>query len=180
MPIRTPLIIATLAGLAVGCGSSNPPAGRVGSSGSPVDAAYRYARCMRGHGVADFPDPKVSVSPGRTSIAVMAPASSVASPRFKSAQRACQGILPGPGNQARSDQLTRKPVFLAFAHCMRGHGISAFPDPTAQGQITPGMLSTAGIDLHSPVVQRAAFSCVGVTHGAITPAEIRAAVSGPH
>jgi hypothetical protein len=88
--------------------------------------------------------------------------------------------MPGPGSSGGSDQLANKPAFLAFAHCMRAHGVSGFPDPTAQGQITRQMLSAAGVDLHSPVVQRAAFDCVGVTHGAITAADVRAAVSGPH
>jgi hypothetical protein len=135
---------------------------------------------MHTHGVPSFPDPKVSSSPGHTSIAMMAPASVVASPRFKSAERACQGIMPGPGSSGGSDQLAHKSAFLAFARCMRARGISSFPDPTAQGQITREMLSAAGIDFHSRVVQRAAFSCAGVTHGVITPADIRAVVSGPH
>ena len=180
MQTKTLLIVASLAAVAAGCGSSNPPAGAGRSPSSPVDAAYKYARCMRGHGVPDFPDPRVSSSPGHTSIAMMAPASAVASPQFKSAQRACRGILPGPGSFARSDQLAHKAQFLAFARCIRAHGVSGFPDPNSQGQITREMLSAAGIDVHSQVVQRAAFSCVGVTHGAITAADIRAAVSGPH
>ena len=180
MRLTTPLIIAGLAASAVGCGSANPPAGANRSPASPAEAAFSYARCMRGHGVPTFPNPRVSSSPGRTSIAVMAPASAVASPRFKSAQRACQGILPGPGSTGGSDQLAHKAAFLAFARCLRAHGVSGFPDPNAQGQITREMLSAAGIDVRSPVVQRAAFGCVGVTHGVITPADVRAAVTGPH
>lgn len=180
MQTKTPLIIASLAVLAAGCGSANPRASAGHSPSSPVGAAYKYARCMREHGVPDFPDPRVSSSPGHTSIAMMAPAPAVASPRFKSAQRACRGIMPGPGNLARSDQLARKPEFLAFARCVRARGVSGFPDPNSQGQITREMLSAAGIDVHSPVVIRAALECVGVTHGTITPADIRAAVNGPH
>jgi hypothetical protein len=79
-----------------------------------------------------------------------------------------------------SDVAGRKQVFLAFAQCMRAHGVSAFPDPTAQGQITPEMLTASGIDLHSRLVLDAGLSCVSVTHGAITAADVRAAVSGDH
>jgi hypothetical protein len=180
MQVKTPLIIASLALLAAACGSSDPPASGDGSHSSPADAAFKYARCIREHGVPDFPDPQVSSSPGQTSIRQMVPGSVVASPQFKSAQRACRGIMPGPGNLARSDQLAHKAEFLAFARCVRAHGVSGFPDPNSQGQITREMLSAAGVDVRSQVVQRAALACVSVTHGAITPADIRAAVNGPH
>lgn len=175
------LTLASVALIAVGCGSSKPPAGTgQNGSGGPAAAAYRYASCMRSHGVTNFPDPRVSVSPGRVSVAVMAPQSAVALPHFKSAERVCQGILPGPGSSSRSDQLAKKRALLAFARCMRARGMSEFPDPNPQGQITPGMLSAAGVNLHSPVLLRAALACVRVTHGAITAAQVESAVSGPH
>jgi hypothetical protein len=134
---------------------------------------------MRSHGVTSFPDPRVSVSPGRTTVAVMAPQSAVASPQFKSAERACRWILAA-GSAAHSDDLAKKPALLAFARCMRARGISEFPDPNRQGQITREMLSTAGIDLHSHPLLRAALACVRVTHGAITAAQVEAAVSARH
>jgi hypothetical protein len=184
MRAKKTLVIAGLAATAAtvaGCGSANPTATTGGQPpGSPTAAAFKYAECIRNHGVAGFPDPQVSSSPGRVSIAIMAPASLAASRQFKSAQRACRGILPVPGNTGRSNQLASKPEFLAFARCLRVHGVSDFPDPNPQGQITQGMLRAAGIDLHSQVFLRAAMNCVGVTHGAITPADVRAAVSGPH
>jgi hypothetical protein len=180
MRIKTPLFIASVAALAAGCGSSNPPASAGRSSGSPADAAYKYARCIREHGVPGFPDPQVSSSPGETSVAQMLPKSVASSPRFKSAQRACRGIVPGPGSQGSSDQLAHKSEFLAFARCVRAHGVSGFPDPNSRGQITPQMLSSAGVDFHSQAFLPGAIKCVGVTHGAITPADIRAAASGPH
>jgi hypothetical protein len=174
------LTLASVALIAAGCGSSKPPASAGRGANGPAAAAYKYARCMRGHGVASFPDPRVSVSPGRTTVAVMAPQSAVASPRFKTAERACQKILGAPGSQGRSDQLAHKPALLAFAHCMRARGISDFPDPNPQGQITREMLSAAGVDLHSHVLLRAALACVRVTHGAVTAAQVEAAVSNPH
>src|ERR1700678_3156851 len=55
--------LVTLAVLAAGCGGSKPP-GAAGDGGSSTVLAKfdAYARCMRGHGVPDFPDP--STSPG--------------------------------------------------------------------------------------------------------------------
>jgi hypothetical protein len=110
----------------------------------------------------------------------MAPQSAVGSPHFKAAQRACQKILGPPGSLQRSDQLARKPALLAFARCMRSRGVSEFPDPNAQGQISRTMLSAAGVNFHSPQLVRAALACVRVTHGVITAAQVEAAVSGPH
>lgn len=181
MQISRPLIVATVALLAAGCGSAGPrPSTGQSSSSNPGAAAFRYADCMRTHGVSGFPDPHVSVNGNRVSVIQRLPASAAASPRFKSAQRACQGIIPGPGNAVRSDQPERRQAFLAFARCMRAHSVSDFPDPNPQGQITPEMLSASGIDLHSRLVLDAGLGCVGVTHGAITAADVRAAVSGDH
>jgi hypothetical protein len=39
------------------------------------------------------------------------------------------------------------------------------------------MISAAGIDLHQPAVLTAAKACVGVTRGAITMAQIEAAIA---
>ena len=44
------------------CGGSTPPAATTSASQSPQNgaaAAYKYADCMRSHGVPNFPDPKV-------------------------------------------------------------------------------------------------------------------------
>jgi hypothetical protein len=108
------------------------------------------------------------------------PSSAAASPRFKSAERACRGIIPSPGNAPTPEQPAQKAAFLAFARCMRAHGQSGFPDPDSDGKITPAMLSAAGIDLRSRQFAGAALGCVSVTHGLITAADVRAASSGSH
>ena len=135
---------------------------------------------MRSHGVTGFPDPHVRTNGNEVMVVQGLPPSAVASPHFKSAQRACRGIVPGPGNGPRSEQPGHRAALLAFARCMRGHGVSDFPDPNPQGQITQAMLSGAGFDLHSRPVLHAALSCVGVTHGAVTAAQVQSAVSGSH
>jgi hypothetical protein len=173
-------IVFGLAAGVIGCGSSKPPltAGKAG--GGPAAAAYKYAQCMRSHGVPNFPDPRVSTGPGYAKVAVMAPQSAVDSPKFKGAEHACRGILASPSATASSEQLAHKPELLAFARCMRARGVSGFPDPDPQGRITRAMLSAAGVDLRSQQMFHDAMSCVGVTHGVITPAQVQAAVSGAH
>jgi hypothetical protein len=54
-------------------------------------------------------------------------------------------------------------VLLAFAHCLRDHGITGFPDPTAEGQLSQEMISAAGVDIHARSFVNAATGCVGVT-----------------
>ena len=182
MNLSRPLIVATMALLGAGCGSGSPPSStNQTSSNNPGAAAFKYANCIREHGVTGFPDPRVHVNGNSVSVTQGLPPSATASPHFKSAQRACRGIAPDPGNASSSDrQPQHRQALLAFARCMRAHGVSDFPDPNAQGQITPTMLSAAGVDLRSHEFLRAALSCVSVTHGAITAGQIQAAVSGPH
>jgi hypothetical protein len=40
------------------------------------------------------------------------------------------------------------------------------------------MVTAAGIDLHQPAVLNAGLACTSVTHGLLTPADIRRAVNG--
>jgi hypothetical protein len=49
-------------------------------------------------------------------------------------------------------------------------------DPTAQGQLTLQMVHAAGDDLQAPSFLTAARACVGVTHGAITLADVQQAI----
>lgn len=135
---------------------------------------------MRAHGVSHFPDPQVNTSPGQTSVRMVVPAATARSPQLKAAGQACGHLIPGPQNLTRAQQQARERDLLAFARCLRSHGISNFPDPTSQGQLTIEMVNAAGVDLHAPGVLTAARARVGVTHGAITGADVERAINGPH
>jgi hypothetical protein len=134
-----------------------------------------YAACMRANGVADFPDPKqggglliqvgAGVDPG--------------SPAFMAAQAKCHRLLPGGGPPEPGTQSYPSPEALAqmltVAQCMRGHGVSNFPDPrTAIPSDPRAALGGAGvisdidgvilvfpgtIDEQSPLFTRAAAAC---------------------
>ena len=168
--------------LAAACGSSPRSPTSAADSQNPATAAFKYAACIREHGVSSFPDPQVSTSPGRTSITQHVPAAAGLSSRFAAAQKACKGIMPSPGNDGRTqaDRQAKKRDLLAFAHCLRSHGVPDFPDPSAQGALNLQMISAAGVDLHAPSFMTAAKACVGVTHGDITLAQVAQAVNGPH
>ncbi len=153
---------------------------RVGRrSNSPGAAAHKYAVCIREHGVPSFPDPRVTTTPGGgVGIAQAVPASAGLSPAFKDAQKACRGIMPAPGSGPNGDQRDKKQTLLAFAHCLRGHGMPGFPDPNPQGQLSLQTIRAAGVDLRARTFLTAAKACVGVTHGVITMAQVTEAANG--
>ena len=177
------LLALLFAPVLAGCGSNKPTASTAASTPqNGVSAAYAYSRCMRSHGVPNFPDPKVSSSPGHTSVAIAVNPSETGSPKFKSADRACSGILPAPETpaQQQAHDQAKKRYLLAFGRCLRTNGIQGFPDPDAHGHLSLQMVTAAGIDIRTRKFLDAAKACVGVTNGAVTLAQIQAAVNGGH
>lgn len=166
------------------CGSSG------GSSTSTTTAAaghstrvalqvlVSFAHCMRSHGVPGFPDP--TSSPRDFKFALDPRSGNARSPAFRAAVGACQHLLPdgGPSGESPARRQAQIAAGLAFARCLRAHGFPAFPDPTSSGELTPEMVTRAGIDIHQPAVLHAADACVGVTHGFLTRADIARAVNG--
>jgi hypothetical protein len=172
--------------LAASCGSSshNSKASVDSPSAGSAAAVYKYAACMRSHGVPNFPDPQVSSSRGSTSVKmVVGPSVGIDphAPAFRAADQQCQGILPVPtgSSQGAAQQHLREVDLVSFAQCLRAHGLPDFPDPTAQGQLNVQMITKAGVDLHAPQTLTAAKECIGASHGAITPADVEQAVNGP-
>lgn len=184
LTVALPAAVAALA--VAGCGSSNSPATNTTAQSSgpqkSISAVYRFAACMRMHGVPNFPDPKVTHRPGGGSVAQAVPSQAVGTPAWGAAQKACHGILPPPQSPAQQAQQEREHghVLLAFARCLRSHGVPKFPDPNSQGQLSLQTVQAAGVDLHAPAVLTAARTCVGVTHGQITMAQVQQAINGPH
>ena len=113
--LRAAAIVASagLALLAVACGSSSKVASVSSSSadkaaptaGTPAEQAQleneylRFARCMRSHGVSDFPDP-ITGSGGHPGFSLQGGSSSDlnSNPAFQRGVEACQHIL---GHQFR-------------------------------------------------------------------------------
>jgi hypothetical protein len=185
------LVTALVAVLVAACGGSEkPPATGSGSNGSAarslkgvVADAYKQSACMRRHGVKSFPDPTVVTSAHQQMIGIHITPAITGSPSFKSAQKACAHLMPGPGNNtvgpSAAQQRAHTEGLLAFAACMRTHGFKSFPDPDSQGNLTPAMLQRANIDLEQPAVKPAADACAAVSHGQITKADINQAIANP-
>src|SRR5262249_37606727 len=119
-------------GVAQAASTASRSADSSSRSGSTKGDPAAYSACMRRHGVPNFPDPD---SQGRIKIVSGQTRSGgkfgldVNSPQFRSAMRACRSLDPNGGRpdpQAQAKEIERA---LAFARCMRSHGVPKFPDP---------------------------------------------------
>jgi hypothetical protein len=118
---------------------------------------------MRSHGLPDFPDPSAG---GGIQINVGS-GIDPQSPAFQAAQQSCKKDLPGGGPPpALAADVAAK---VSISKCMRAHGVSGFPDPTATPPTTQqgNVIAINGaffvlspeIDSQSPAFKRAATAC---------------------
>jgi len=114
----------------------------------PADAALTYSRCMREHGVSNFPDAdaegRIRISPPGS----IDPDSAV----FRAAGDACRDLAP-PGWGDTAQDPGDAEVMLEFARCMRENGIADYPDPDPNA----GVRLT--LDPNDPKAQAALESC---------------------
>ena len=177
--VRSALAAAFLAGVAIlaaGCGgsptspavanvtSSSPAAGTQpsggGSSASGILAELdAYARCMRSHGIPDFPDPTPDSHGGGGFDITTGPGSDLNQtlPIYQAANRACQALLPG-GSRTPAQLAQEVAAGVKLAECMRSHGFPNFPDPNSQDGFNMN-----GVDRNSPLFQQTFKGCGGLT-----------------
>lgn len=124
---RSAGLLAFMAGIAIlaaGCGG-NPSAAAGGLAA--YQQALPFAQCMRSHGIGNFPDPEAS---GNFDIGDMINQNS---PQYAAAKSTC--VRLHPYNMVLSPQQAAAMMSraLAFARCMRSHGVPNFPDPVESG-----------------------------------------------
>lgn len=141
--------------LATACGGSAGPAA------SPGHTLYArelsYSRCMRAHGVPDFPILKQG--PGGSLVhPVSPPAGMLTAPGYDAAFRACLGLAVVGGSRARYRAAALKG--LAQSECMRAHGITGYPSPGAlDGGLHEPDATAIGLDTHTLRFRAAARAC---------------------
>jgi hypothetical protein len=155
----TLLSILGIIALAACSSSSNGADPSSSSSGSSAyQKAVDYAKCIRAHGVPNYPDPN---SQGQFVLANGAsnPVGQVSNSVINAAVQACQSLAPpsvaeGPSQNpgAGAGDTT---AALKFAQCMRSHGEPNFPDPASNGSIT----LPQGMDPESTQFQNAQKAC---------------------
>jgi len=155
-------VIAAGAGL-LACGGSSPPS----ASASAAQDAFKFSRCMREHGIANFPDPETGPN---GSVRLQFKTGTRPNRRtFEVAQGACKKYSPGgrvkltPAQRVEQEEAVRK-----FAKCMREHGVN-IPTPTVSDSgarirlAVPGSPgSGGGPNPESPAFQAAQKACQGL------------------
>ena len=153
------------------CGSSNSPETAGGATVATGNASpFALSKCMRTHGVSNFPDPNASPggegfsggvvsSPGSDTLTV--DGITFSGPAFDAAQKACKRFLPGGGGPPPKVTASQKRAALANAECMRSHGVPNFRDPTfpANGGVLVGI--GPGVNPQSPAFEHAQAVCGG-------------------
>jgi hypothetical protein len=133
-PLAALAVIAT-AVLIGACGSGAPAAAGTGSDNTSGNAekAVKFAECMRGNGVSQFPDPGAS---GKLTIDAVANGSSLDTntPAFKQALSACKNLEPA-GFMGNKRTAAQQSAALKFAQCIRANGVKDFPDPIPNGPL---------------------------------------------
>ena len=142
--------LALLTGACGGSPSSARSAGSPNAEGSAQSQQLAFARCMRSHGVTDYPDAgPIQASPGSD----LDPGN----PTYRAARQSCQSLQPTENlNPAQAAQGNADA--LKFSACMRNHGITKYPDPQV-GTGGNDTINLSGIDLNSPQFQAAQQAC---------------------
>jgi hypothetical protein len=180
---RLPIAVLVVSGVLViaACGGSGNPRTTSNSTPGRATSGVPFSRCMRSHGVPNFPDPSASgpfqaqVSGPHTRVVLSdIPGVNPDSPAFKAAQSACQNLLPGAFAPSLSSSAAAMAQARTWAKCMRAHGVPNFPDPTTtapthRGAAFNGLvndingaffaLPAAAINPDSPAFQHAAAAC---------------------
>ena len=147
----------------------------------PEESALAWAKCMREHGV-DVPDPEVGEG-GRLTIRGSARRrlGDVDSDTFRKAQEACGSPFGSAGPPQLSDEQREQlqETMLAFAKCMREHGVD-MPDPDFSGGggvFRVGGGPGRGIDPDDPTFRKAQDACQSILEDGLPGARFNR--SGP-
>jgi hypothetical protein len=168
-----------LVGLALAaCGSqqASPPVAHVARTPSTTAASHTdplllATKCLRQHGLPNMPGPILATAGPARGHMILDKQALATYPRAEVSQAlgACttsleQAGLDGGSNSGASSQEIR--YLLAFAHCVRNHGVPNFPDPNSQGGFN---LAGTGINGHelTPAELAAARACLPTAHGEV-------------
>lgn len=150
------------------CGGSSSASGK-SAPATAADNALSFSKCMREHGVKNFPNPEISG--GRVSLRVKGggPGGIQVSPQaMAAAQNACKHFQPAEQtNISPQEKVARQEAVLKFAKCMRERGIDVHASTAGGGvqiQIHPGAAG-AGPNPESPAFQDAQKACQGLLPG---------------
>jgi hypothetical protein len=125
------------------------------------------SRCMRAHGLSNFPDPKQGPGgigfPGGVALGLNGSLTvdgvRFSGPALKAAEKGCRQFLPGGGGPPPPIPAARRQAMLANAACMRKHGVPNFADPTFPAHGGALLHLGPGVDPQSPAFRTAEKAC---------------------
>jgi len=121
-----------------------------------------FSGCMRKHGVASFPDPTRNADGSYGFAADLGQLRKL----VRSSQKAldsCEPLLAESGILSSANIGKFRQQMLAYATCMRSHGVADFPDPNANGRFGGQLKSLR----NTPAFQAAVTACRPVLSKAI-------------
>jgi hypothetical protein len=151
----TPSTVGTATTGSTSSTGSTASSGTGGASSAYVSDKLGLARCLRTHGVPNYPDPNATGQEPPNSKQL------ISTPQGQAAVSACSYW----GNRMHNDVAAQSQAVLAeyvrFAQCMRSHGLPNFPDPVNSEGRVEFVLSASqdGFDPHSPQVLAKAHDC---------------------
>ena len=166
-----PKLIPIIAGVVLssgGCGgSAGSHVAQLGATATPGSSAkpsvretgeLPYSRCMRAHGVTNFPDPAGSGGIPKLSAQQLG----VGTRELQAAQSACALLLPNSGgphglSAAQVQQLASG--MRSFARCMRAQGVPSWPDPSTDSEGSAVFYLEGKIDIRAPQIVSKVRAC---------------------
>jgi hypothetical protein len=170
------LAVAGCAG-ASGHGAGGPATtGRTGGSApqgstvAQVTAVWQqYVQCAHIHGAPSFPMPRID-DQGHASFTTNVKSQSLA------VAGACGHILRSlPASSQNGPPTAPMSTLLAFARCLRAHGLTDWPDPNSQGAFP---LPQRLISLGKAEIERQGAACRSIYDGPIIGASSQGAAGG--
>jgi hypothetical protein len=135
--------------------ASTSAAGQPSSHSSAKPSALAYAQCMQSHGIKNFPEPNSS---GQLTVTQGQSLPDTSSPQFQAAVTVCRSLNPAGVAPNAAQAALHLQQDIAYAKCMRSHGLTNFPDPDPN---TGDSFNLQGIDVNSSQVQSANKACGG-------------------
>ena len=178
-PLSAVVAVATL--LTVACSGSS--AGADTFLGGTYTQALAYTKCMRSHGVPEFPAPDGQGNFSNSQIESIIQHN----PHERDAFQACRMLLPNEGTgltvtQLQTIQQQNLRNAVKAAHCMRAHGIVNFPDPAGSTQssgVNWQPVAAAHLNLNTPSYAAAFKICSGGPVGGPIPPEFAPGAVAP-
>jgi hypothetical protein len=155
--------VASIATTAAAPTTSTGTSTTAGTPAAQVQDLLAFSGCMRKHGVSSFPDPTRNADGSYGFAANLGQLRKL----IRSSQNAltsCESLLAQSGILSSANIGKFRQQMLAYARCMRSHGVADFPDPNANGRFE-GQLKS--LDRNTPTFQAAVTACRAVLSKAI-------------